>query len=806
MLKKTKKLHFLTPLYLTVFVLYSFAGYTFAQEQQTGQPEIIVQQAISISDISLESEKLGQRIFKLRTILEPSKKIKEVDSLLLKTSVEINLQRDSLFTDLKEMTQRSLKVKNVEWNNYKLNLKSYQSVLSARLADVNKTNKELTDEIKKWELTKQSLSERKDSEEIYSSLDNVIVTLHEIMDISLVRLDSIFIIQKGLTNLILTVDEVISEINRMELQLQKDYFVFDSPSLWNYNKIDSLSNDTTKLSTSIQSGMHENFAPLSEFLSQNVKTVIFQIIFLLMILTLLLLEKRKWRKESHELTNEVEKEAKIILRHPIASTLVVGLIISLFFYHSIIPVFSEIHFLIILASTTFLLPRLTTKRFNIFLLLLFVVYIIQSLTLYLNPQSFLVRILLLFDTVVLFVAMIYGQIEMRLKPKQFLGIKKLFKLVVPVYMLFMIIAVFANLLGMVSLSRFLIKGVLSSTALGLVVFLSVKVITSIFLLFFKLRSSSNTQALSTITIVAQKRIKPILLFFGLLVWLIFSLMGFEIYEYLVEYVKEMLLINWPIGKMTISLGGILSFSGIFLVTILLARLGAAIFEDEWMINILPRGIAPAISLLLRITLITVGLYIGLSAAGLDLSRLGFIVGALGVGIGFGLQNVVLNFIAGLILAFERPINLGDAIEVDQEFGVVTNIGIRSSNIKTYSGSEAIIPNGDLISKKVINWTLSNRDRRTKVLMKTSASADPKMVIELFNSIAAKHPLVFKDRKPITLFHGYNEDGNLDFVLHYWTSFSDTLITDNDIALEIFSSLKENGIQAPVPMRRIISDD
>ncbi|NOQ91660.1 MAG: mechanosensitive ion channel, partial [Flavobacteriaceae bacterium] len=257
--------------------------------------------------------------------------------------------------------------------------------------------------------------------------------------------------------------------------------------------------------------------------------------------------------------------------------------------------------------------------------------------------------------------------------------------------------------------------------------------------------------------------------------------------------------------MTISLGGILSFFGIFIAALILAKLTATLFLDEWMVNALPRGVAPAISLLLRIVLVGVGLYMALAAAGIDLSKLGWMLGALGVGIGFGLQNIVLNFISGLILAFERPINLGDTIEIDQEYGVVTSIGVRSSNIKSYSGYEAIIPNGDLISKKVINYTLSNRDRRSKIIMKTAPNANPEKVIALLSEMASEDLRTSKDPAPKTYFYGYDDGGNLSFALYYWTTFSDTLSADNAISLKIFAKFKEEGILSAAPIRRIINE-
>ena len=779
------------------------------KEKQEKEVVEVTVKAIPLSDISAESEDLAKRIKKLRTILNPSSKIEKIDSLINDTSHEIALRKDSLFQKIDKLSQRRLKIEQIEWGNYKSELKDYQNVLSARLTKVTNTNKELTSEYKKWEITKEKFTDKVESKKIFYSIDTVLLTLEGIIKISLVRLDSIFLVQKNLTNLIVSVDEVISEIKRMELQLQRNYFVIDSPALWKFSEIDSIASDTLNITinnsySSIKGRIGENLQSLSEYLKQNLKTLIFQISFLFLMLILIFVVKRHWEQEPHELTNQVEKDAYIVLQYPGAATIAVGVLISAFFYTSLIPIFGEIHVLLILSATTFLLPRFTTKRFTRFLLLLLSVYIIQSIDVYLNPLSFLFRILLLIDSIILITALIYGRIEIKKNPNKFTHINKLFRFVVPIYVLFLAFAIIADVIGMVHLSHFVVSGVLSSTTLGIIVYLSVKVTTSFFILLFKLRDSMHTQALSTMIKVTQKRIKPILLFIGLILWILFTLKSFEIYNHLLNYAEEILMIKWDVGKLTISLGGILSFSMIFIIAILLAKLAAAIFHDDWMINVLPRGIAPAISLILRIFIITIGLYAALSAAGLDLSKLGFIVGALGVGIGFGLQNVVLNFIAGLILAFERPINLGDTIEIDQEKGVVTNIGVRSSNIRTYSGSEAIIPNGDLISKKVINWTLANRDRRSKILMKTSANADPEKVVELFNSIAAEHPGVFKNPKPYTLFRGFNVEGNLDFELYYWTTFNQTLDIDHDIALSIFKKLKEEDIQAPIPVRKIIS--
>ena len=116
-------------------------------------------------------------------------------------------------------------------------------------------------------------------------------------------------------------------------------------------------------------------------------------------------------------------------------------------------------------------------------------------------------------------------------------------------------------------------------------------------------------------------------------------------------------------------------------------------------------------------------------AGIDLNSFALLAGALGVGIGFGLQDIVKNFISGLILIFERPIQIGDAVQVEELSGRVKQIGIRSSTIKTWEGAEVIVPNGNLISNKLVNWTLSDQLRRIDIKIGVAYGTDVKLVMQ-----------------------------------------------------------------------------
>jgi len=767
-------------------------------------------QSIAIGDISEESEKLGKQLLKLKGTLDQSRRILEIDSIATATSPEVQKLVDSAFLQRDDVTLRDLKVRKVVWTNYKTILSEYQNTIKNRSEEISKIINDVFYDINRWELTKKELADKSESKDMEESFDQAISALKELMKAAHLRLDSVFATQKKVTELVLIIDEEISNIEFAENQRRKDYFVFDSKPIWEKSEKlmigDSIATETLSSYALISKGIKQNRTQFLDFFHLNIKTVIFQIIFLVLLLSFLIVANIKWKKNILSLKNAIEIQAKTLLNNPILTTLSVGILVSAFFYDSMVPAYAEFHVMIVLFATVLLLPKVTDKKFSVFLWLLFLVYLINTFEAFIGVKANLVRGLLIVDALLLLVSLFIGRKIIKANPEKFSQILKPFKFVSVLYILLLVISIAANVIGMVALSNYITKAVIVSLTFGVIIYLAIKVFTSIFILIFKFRSTTNIQTLTAMIKATHQRIRPLFNFIGFLFWLFFTLNGFELYDYIINGYNEIIAIEWRLGEMTISLGGILAFVGILIFTLIISKIAAALFQDEWMVNVLPRGVAPAISLVLRIVVIGIGLYAGFTAAGVDLSKLGFILGALGVGIGFGLQNVVLNFVSGLILAFERPINLGDTIEVDMEMGVVTNIGVRSSNIRAYSGAEVIIPNGDLISKKVINWTLSNRNRRSKVPMKTSPEADPERVIELFNNIALENPRTSHEPAPKTYFYGYGPDGNLSFALMYWTTFSDTLKTDSSIALAIFKALKEDGIQAPAPVRRIINED
>jgi small-conductance mechanosensitive channel len=205
-------------------------------------------------------------------------------------------------------------------------------------------------------------------------------------------------------------------------------------------------------------------------------------------------------------------------------------------------------------------------------------------------------------------------------------------------------------------------------------------------------------------------------------------------------------------------------------------------------------------LLFRFALISVGFILAVLASGMPLTQITVLMGALGVGIGFGLQNIFNNMISGLIIAIEKPISVGDMIEVGSNIGWVKGIGIRSSNIQAFDGAEVIIPNGELISNKVTNWTLSDKTRRMDIQVGVAYKSDPHQVYDVLIKVVAAHPEVLKNPEPFIIFTGLGES-SLDFKIYFWISdFVEGMRIRSEVLFQVFDALHQNNIEIPFPQR------
>jgi small-conductance mechanosensitive channel len=196
-----------------------------------------------------------------------------------------------------------------------------------------------------------------------------------------------------------------------------------------------------------------------------------------------------------------------------------------------------------------------------------------------------------------------------------------------------------------------------------------------------------------------------------------------------------------------------------------------------------------------------GLIVGLQSLGVNLNSLVVVGGALGIGVGLGLQAIVSNFVAGLVLLVEQPLKLGDRVEVGGTFGDVVRLRGRSTWIQTNDNVVIIVPNSEFINQRVINWTANDRQVRISLPVGVSYGSDPKAVREILSRIAVQHPDVLADPAPEIIFLDFG-DSSLDFELRVWTvrQVQTPQRLKSDLYFAIFETFREKGIEIPFPQR------
>lgn len=274
---------------------------------------------------------------------------------------------------------------------------------------------------------------------------------------------------------------------------------------------------------------------------------------------------------------------------------------------------------------------------------------------------------------------------------------------------------------------------------------------------------------------------------------------------LLNTVKEWL--NTPLFTLGSADISILSISSIIIAIALLIWLANWLQKavEKWILKRyhLESGVSDAVSNIIKYVVIVLGFFIVLESSGIDLSSLQVLAGALGVGIGFGLQNITNNFISGIIILMERPIKVGDRIEVGSLEGDVVSVAARATTIVTNDNVSVIVPNSEFISKQVVNWSHNDRMVRFRFQVGVSYKEDPEEVKRVLLEVAKENDGVLKSPVPDVLFDSFG-DSSLNFILRVWTNeYTDRpRVLKSQLYYAIFKKFEEANISIPYPQRDV----
>ncbi len=369
--------------------------------------------------------------------------------------------------------------------------------------------------------------------------------------------------------------------------------------------------------------------------------------------------------------------------------------------------------------------------------------------------------------------------------------------------LFFAVIVIAELWGKRALASYLFASSIDSLATVMVFILFMVIIRGAMEWLFQnasLRQASAIYSDDTDTIIGRLAHLIGLAIVGL-VLLPAILMIWGVYDSLTGATKALLSMGFSLGDQRISVGLLLVAIGILYASLLASWILQKLLADDVRFkHRLEKGVRISIGRLAHYAIIIAGFLFALSTLGFEISKITIMLSALGVGIGFGLQGIVNNFVSGLILLFERPVRVGDVIQITGNLAIIRNIGIRATTVQTFDLADRIIPNAELISNEVTNWTLSNRQIRLIIPVGVAYGSDVDRVTETLMSCAQTNPKVAKRPEPRVLFLNFGES-TLNFELRVYVADFDQRIDVKDaLNRQIDRCFRDANIEIAFPQR------
>ena len=719
--------------------------------------------------------------------------------------------------DTAEMSEKLPKIKLVaeriksqmDLDKDKLNLRYLQGIenLIALVGDVNeKLDKKIEERVNKLTLAGNSLNEIK-SDSLFNltlrdtslipSINKELVLLKN----SIKTIDSIYLAQEILTakfqakiseNTILFLElEQFLKANRTAME--QSFWKKEINYLWestNYEK-------ETNLREVIRESSRVNLQLMMAYLEKT---------YMSLITCLIILALGYWKIKSIIKAVSNEKEyAKLILdrvryfkNHTFASTLIILLPIFLIIFNKPPLVFiSTLSFLLVFASTF-----IVKDQFGKYFSQLWWVYLVPYLLLALSglhwKVAFQERWYILVSSL-LFILM--GVFILRSLKKNLYKGGELLKPLAIFLIAFQGFAAIANIFGRFNIAKtYSVTGaILFFRGVGLFLFIYV-FLELVYLLieYSKNEKDSFTSYFDFQDL--QKRMQGLLIIFACGIWTYGLFWHLGYFNYFYDSFVEFLDKDRILGDTTFQFGSILLFLVILYISTFLANNIAyfASVKDQRTATSRKQRLGSSV-LLIRLAVLIVGFFIGMTAAKIPFDRIAIVLGALSVGIGFGLQTIINNLVSGIILAFERPIQIGDEIQVGETSGTVKEVGIRASKIQGYDGSEIVMPNGDLLSQRLINWTLSDRKRRVELIIGVGYSSDMKLVKSILEEVVSAERIL-KAPSPRVYMQTFN-DSSVDFRVLFWVESMDIWIDVRaEVMSNIFEKFAENKIEIPFPKR------
>lgn len=720
---------------------------------------------------------------------------KEVDSVFNEVNAFLG---DSSTTRMEGRSIRVLDQLSARAKVYISRLDIIQDRLNQAALDLENTTAALLEKKTRWQLTLESQTEEEAVESRTRRIERTLLEIDSVKGIIQEDLAFILTTQDRLGQKKQNLQIVVEKVKDKKLVVGENLLNIDMPGF--FKDLSSLG-DTALINSHVDSFKESIISDYNVLKGGYLKNL-----FLMAVILVFLLIFTFWFKNNYERLI-VQDEFKFsglhlaLINAPVLCSIFVTTMLIRFTLRDLPQTFTYLNVVIMVVPMVILLIRIFGSVIRTWIIVLAAMYTLVFFAELAYTPGIWVRINLM---VICLTGLWFFTWVYRKKPFvegfRNKGVKIIIRSLMIVFAGMHFIAIIANLVGAFHLAEFITILPVNVTLLTVLILLASKLAdTIIYLALYSYRLQKVNVIKDDVEFIHKKTLWLV----DLALWLFASVVVLRILlikDLVIDWIRGVMTESKSIWNIEYTLGNILVFFFVIWLSVIITRIITHILQKDVFTRVsTAKGIPDTIVLLLRIALITGGFFLAAGAAGMELTNLSIILGAFSVGIGFGLQNIFNNMVSGFILAFERPIKVGDVVQVGELMGTVKSIGLRSSNVRSFDGAEVIVPNGNLISNQMINWTKSDSNRRMDIRVGVAYGTDPELVLALMEETVAEYNEVRKNPAPRAYFLGFGES-SLDFRLLAWIHLDIRLETESKINVEINRRLAEAGIEIPFPQR------
>ncbi len=752
----------------------------------------------------LEAAEIAERAATTRVMLQSGRSHDDVSRELEQIAGDFERGKQQLET-LIEDTERRLAVQGPasvivetekEWTRLLARLDRWLLILKGHVSRFDAELRSLEAERDLWQLTREGAREEELPPTVLQEIEDTVAAIDSAAgEVRTIR-DRVLELQARISKTRVAAEEILVRQREEIARRRRVVLGVDSPPLWRAFTVPGVDGSPSQQLTAM---WRKNAESIRSYMVEQASKLLRHLLFLLALVALLMVARGKaqlWVQQDRSLERTVG-----VLERPLAAALIVSILLRDLFHPEAPLAWINLLGLVLALAALRLFPLLagaTLRPLAYSLALLLVLQIATELA----PDGNLIdRLLLLLAAVV--GACTAGWVDRqvtRTPPPITRGWYRVIRLGSRLAMALFVASLAANVIGAVGFASALAMATMTALFAAVILWISAVVVHAVVRVVMLTGAARRFGLVRLHADEVRRAVFRLVDGAAVVSWFVIVLDGIGLLAPGASWLRRTLETELRLGEITIVPGDILLFAFVVWISFKLSQLiRISLDSDVYPRFALPRGVPGAINRLTHYVVLVVGVMIAASAAGVDFSRLTLVVGALGVGIGFGLQNIVNNFVSGLILLFERPIRIGDRVELSSQLsGTVERIGIRASVVRTWQGAEVIVPNANLISSEVINWTLSDDRRRMEIPVGVAYGIVPEVVLELLLGVARAHTGVLEDPEPVALFTGFG-DSSLDFELRAWTT-GDIVVIPSELRVAINQALAEAGIEIPFPQR------